>query len=811
MAKRIHLSMVGREKELQRFQSLLSQAITGHGSSVFIYGEAGIGKSRLVEELGRFCELTGSRLLIGHCLPGAPTPYLPILEAIREEGKEGLDRCKNLWGAPSEKVMFDVLDWLREVSDRSPLVLVLEDLHWADTATVQMLHFMSRNIGRHRVLLVGTFRPEEMGSEEAPHPLVEVLHDMRREGRCTDIDLRLLGEGEVESLINALISGRSHHSFVDLVMKETEGNPLFVIETVNLLLQTKELGKEEGFWNAKGLQRADVPNTVREVVLRRVERLSKPRRRLLECASVVGLNFDVDTLADVLGHSRLEVIEALEDLESPHSLVRAMEGETFTFSHEAVLRAVYEGISEIKRKELHRMMATRLEGKAVGLHDVCALAYHLERAGEPERALPFNLNAGEGWLKCNGVFEAEPYLQKVLEVSKGREDLRNQRIKALEGLADCRYEMADYRTADQLLSELSELSEGGSLCARIIRKRAECWGPARLGKGSSDTFLQLLDQGELCPLINDFERGELASARALYHLWQGDYFSANRYSKLAEDFFDRSGDKARYLSQLLHHIYIYLSLGEMEKAYVNIGKANAVQAQLGGVRESGEINCVLGEILLQEGKYKEAVSALAKGKEITSQLGERMPTCWCQIYMAMADQLLGEREVAEREADLAVQYAKEAEIPFTVAMALGARALVSLTYGKMDRAREDLQQAEAAIEGMKPRVKMLAPGFVRGVRALLASMEGSAKEADELFRQSLSLLQGSMTSLLCEALVRTWYGEELQKQERKAESVKQLEQALGLLTALGNQAEEAKVARTLRLLTASDGQVAIAK
>lgn len=810
-AKRIHLSMVGRERELQAFQSLLSQAISGHGSVVFIYGEAGIGKTRLVEELGRFCEMTGSQVLIGHCLPGAPMPYLPFLEAMREEGKDGAERCRELCGAPPDKVMFEMLDWIRSISGRSPLVLVLEDLHWADSATVQLLHFLSRNLERDRVLLAATFRPEEIGSEESPHPLAEVLRVMRREGRCKEIDLRLLKEGDVELLINHLVSGRSHHSFVDTVMKETEGNPLFVIETVNLLLQTKELEKLDGFWCAKSDDRAGVPGTVREVVLRRVERLSKPRRRLLECASVVGMSFDVDTLADILGHSRLEVIEALEELETPHSLVRVEQDERFSFSHEAVLRAVYEGISDIRRRELHRMMASRLDGKASDLREISALAYHLERAGESGKALPHDLAAGEGWLKCSGVFEAEPYFKRSLELTTGREELRDLRIRALEGLADCRYERADYKGADELLTELTGMSGGGPLCARIIRKRAECWGPARLGKGSSDTFLQLLDQGELCPLINDFERGELASARALYHLWQGDYYSSNHYSKLSEEFFDRSGNRQRYLSQLLHHVFIYISLGDMERAYANVHKASEVQAGLGGMRGDGEINYALGEILLHQGLYVEAVAALGKGKETLSQLGEQMPKCWCQIFMVLALHLGGENGRAEREADLAVQYAKGAEIPFTVGMALAVRGLVLLSSGDIERAREDLEKAEEAIKGMKARVKMLAPGFVRGVSALVSAREGRTEEAEERFQQSLSLLQGSMTSLLCEAMVRAWYGEELQKVGRKGDSVEQLELALGLLATLGNRAEEAKVSRSLRLLTATEEQVAIAK
>ncbi|MCX6650714.1 MAG: AAA family ATPase [Methanomassiliicoccales archaeon] len=810
MGKRIRLSMVGREGEFEKFQSQLAQVISGRGSTIFIYGEAGIGKTRLVEELGKFCDITGSKMLIGHCLPGAPTPYLPFMEAMRGEGLKGADRCRDLCGSPPDKIMFELLDWLRSLSGASPLVLVLEDLHWADTSTVQLMHFLTRNIGDLKVLMVGTFRPEEIGPEgESPHPLAEALRVIRREGACREIDLKQLREGDVEQLINLMLSGRCHHSFVDLVTKETGGNPLFVIEAINLLLQTKDLEKQEGFWNVKGRTALDVPPTVREVVLRRVERLSKPRKRLLECASVVGMNFDIDTLSDILGNNRLEVIEALEELENPHSLVYSVQQEDFAFSHEAVMRAVYENISEIKRKELHHMIARRLEARPLGLQERCALAYHLDRAGDADKAYPHHLIAGEGWLRCMGIYEAAPHFKIVLDHTKEHHERLTDRLRALEGMADCYYNEGDYQSADDLLKEFIALSGKDAICARILRKRAECWGPARLGKGSSDTFLQLLDQAEGCPLINDFERGEIASDRALHFLWQGDYFSANQHSRLSEEWFDKSGDKERYMSQLLQHIFIYLSLGDMSHAHGNIDRANEVQRTVGGRVGEAEINCTLAEILLQEGKYREALQAFGRGRDMTAQLGDHIAMCWCQIYTALAHRLLSEQEAAEKAADLAVQYTEEVEIPYTVAMALGVRALVKIGFKALDEARKDLEKAEGLMQGMKPGVKMQAPGFVRGVRALLTAMDGN--EAEDYFVQSLKLLQGAMTSLLCEALVRTWYGEALEKWGRKGESIEQYERANGLFILLGNQSEGSKVSRSLRLLTAPEGEVVIAK
>lgn len=812
MAKRLRLSMVGREKEFERFQSLLSQAISGHGSTIFIQGEVGIGKTRLVEEMGRFCEITGSRMLIGHCLPGAPAPYLPFLEAIRSAGKKGEDLCKDLCGFPPDKVMFDVLEWLRKMSEASPIVLVLEDIHWSDTGTTQLMHFLTRNIGDSRILLVGTFRPEELiGEEGASHPLTEVLRVLRREGNCYEVQLNELKTEEVEELINLMLSGRTHHSFVDQVMKGTEGNPLFVIEMVSLLQQSQELERQDGFWSAKGQHASDVPPTIREVVMRRVDRLTKSRRRLLDCAAVTGMRFDIDTLADILGHTRLEVIEALEELENPHFLVQPLQEELFTFNHEAVMKAIYENISVIKRKELHRMLAARLEKKKVGVQESSALAHHLEMAGDAERALPFELIAGEEWLKCQGVFEAIPYFQKVLEQTKVRPELLTDRLRALEGLADCFYSQAEFQRADDLLKEHIELSGQSSVCARILRKRAECWGPTRLGQGSSDHFLLLLDQAEQCPLINDFERGELSSARALYHLWQGDFYSANHYSRLAEEWFEKSGDRERYLGQLLHHIYIYLSLGDIERAYGNIGRAKLVQSQVGGKVGEADISCVLGELLLQQGKYQEALATFSRGRELTSQLGDHISMCWCQIYSTFAHYLLGEMGEASTAGDRAVQFAEEGEIPYTVVMALGLRALVYCQASELQTASADLDRAESLMAKLRSAVRVQAPGLVKGVRARLYTSTDDRSRAEESYVQSLSLLQGSMTSLLCEGLVHTWYGEGLQRWGRLQDSIGQYEMARGIFILLGNKVEEAKVSRSLRLLTAPEKDMAVAK
>ena len=409
--------LVGREREIRFLQDRLKEAAHGRGSLVLIAGEAGIGKTRLVEEFRNIAVKNGSQVMVGRCAPGAASPYLPFQDAFehytgiksatteqlgikgwlkgpqltdtRQLGiakwLKGPDECWKTDLNPkteSERTLHATLDFLRKSAIKRPILMILDDLQWADSASIQLLHFLARNSDGLNVLLVGTYRPEELSIEESGkiHPLLESLRIMRREGICHELHLNGLDREELGLAVEGMLHGQIDDELLQRIVSESEGNPLFAIEVVRLLVQLKSITSQRGVWKALGKGQIDIPSTVREVILRRIEKLRKEQRRLLDCAAVVGEWFDPNVLEQALGLVRLDLLETLDHIDRDSQLVKATDG-LYRFSHEKVRRITYEEISFLRRKELHRIVAQVIENRLPDESLYGELSVHFYNAG----------------------------------------------------------------------------------------------------------------------------------------------------------------------------------------------------------------------------------------------------------------------------------------------------------------------------------------------------------------------------------------------------------------------------------------------
>ena len=285
---------VGRERELERLRSALDGALAGHGSLVMLVGEPGIGKTRTTQELETYARMRGAKVLWGraHESAGAP-PYWPWMQAVREYRDQTEDatlteqirefavelqrmlpilrnRFPNLPEPPdadSEGGAFQLYaalsSFLRSVATETPLVIVLDDLHWADNATLAMLTHITRELGRARILGLGTYRDTDL---DRRHPLSQALGELNREDLFTRIPLRGLSLAETGAYIARTADVTPAPALVQRIHEETEGNPFFLAEVVNLMA-------EEGTLSAS-IAEVQIPEGVRQALGRRLDRLS---------------------------------------------------------------------------------------------------------------------------------------------------------------------------------------------------------------------------------------------------------------------------------------------------------------------------------------------------------------------------------------------------------------------------------------------------------------------------------------------------------------------------------------------------------
>src|SRR2546428_5159610 len=376
---------VGRERELAELRAGLEAAVGGRGPFFLVVGEAGIGKTRLAEELAREAAERGGVALWGRCWEGegAP-PYWPWVQVIRallqgvpaeelrpavgagapylvplvpELGERFRDLPALSTSPRSEHARFYLFDavatLLRSAAQRTPLVLVLDDLQWADAPSLLLLQFLAHELRDVRILLLGTYREVEV--RQAP-AVAEILGALGRDGH--HVPLRGLGEEEVRRFLEETIGRSPAPVLVRAVHRETEGNPFFVDEVVRLLVAERALERHED--TSPG--RVPVPQGVREAIGRRLAPLPPPCRDALTLASVVGREFDLALLQRACGLDGEALLETLGPALAGEIVVREPRGAgRYRFAHALIREAIYEEIGAVERARLHGCIGDALE------------------------------------------------------------------------------------------------------------------------------------------------------------------------------------------------------------------------------------------------------------------------------------------------------------------------------------------------------------------------------------------------------------------------------------------------------------------
>ncbi|HET6547904.1 MAG TPA: AAA family ATPase, partial [Solirubrobacter sp.] len=415
--------LVGRSVELAYLERCWREATDGQRALVLLAGDAGIGKTRLAAEVAERAHEDGAVVLYGRFDEETLTPYQPTVEMLRGwSAGAPLDSLRDRLGPRASELgillpefgpppadhqalgaltgpeadaqrfrFFDaVAALLGEIGADAPVVLVFDDLQWADRPTLQLLRHLVRAPAPRRALFLGTYRESEISDR---HPLHELIGDLRREGTLRRLELGGLAELEVGELVAELASAPASSSFVRALAGETEGNPFFIEEVVRHIRDTSGALSEE-----VTLEEAGVPDGVREVTARRLRRLSEPTRGVLLVASVIGREFDYDLLATVVAVGDDELVEALEEGVEARVLREAGHVGRYAFTHALVRATLYDSISQLRRARLHGRVGetlVRLRGGDLDPH-LAMLAHHFAQAApveRPDRAIDFALAA----------------------------------------------------------------------------------------------------------------------------------------------------------------------------------------------------------------------------------------------------------------------------------------------------------------------------------------------------------------------------------------------------------------------------------
>lgn len=447
--------LIGRQAEWQKLLTSWRMAASGHAHCLVIAGEAGIGKTRLAEELTTWVSNQGIRTAHTrvYAAEGA-LAYAPVTEWLRTEAvQSGWQGLETVWLTELARLLPELLvnqprlrrpeplreSWQRKLlfealaramlAANLPLLLVLDDLQWCDRETLEWLHYLLRYAPAAPLLILGTVRPEEVGRE---HPWTTLLLELRSAGRVSELELSPLTLDETAALAAQLMGQTLLHDAGQRLYQQTEGNPLFVLETVRAELSqsAEEVGHDEALF----LSTRFTPK-VQAVIQRRLAQLSPTALELIRLAAVIGRSFTLDLLVQASELAEDTLMYSLDELWQ-RRLVREQGGTAYDFSHDRIRDVAYSVISPVLRQLLHRRVAQALEAMhPVNLDAVISqVAVHYEQAGLTQQAIDYYQQAGEVARRIGAYDDSIVALNRCLALLAGLPVTREQQQKELSVL-----------------------------------------------------------------------------------------------------------------------------------------------------------------------------------------------------------------------------------------------------------------------------------------------------------------------------------------------------------------------------------------
>jgi ATP/maltotriose-dependent transcriptional regulator MalT len=448
------LKLIGRDEELGRLSGLVDRAASGSGSLVLIGGEAGAGKTALARTA---LDSSGmDRIEVA----AAETPgreYAAITALLRAAIRKGypmsrrdaalgvllpeLEGESGGRGSDQQAIHESIARALAEISSRQPLGVLVDDCHWADVATLDALAFLADVVSDMRLLVILTYRNDDI---PRGHPLRRLRSDLRRKGRLLEVAVESLGADDTAALLETSLSGKPSPALTLQVFQRTEGLPFFIQEVAAALSESGSLRP-----SMKGLDldpdaAFPLPESVRDAVLQRVDKLSDAQRDALTAAAVTGIEFNLSATTD-------DLINALPVT----GLVVDQGNGRFAFRHSLVRDTLYETIPWARRQSLHRAEAKRLEAASAPPH---AIATHSLAAGDSNAAREWLVKAGRSSFELCAYRDAASQLSRALDIWPADADV-DRRLDALELLARCSELGGLMALAARAFTEVIELLE----------------------------------------------------------------------------------------------------------------------------------------------------------------------------------------------------------------------------------------------------------------------------------------------------------------------------------------------------------------
>jgi len=706
---------------------------------VVISGEPGIGKSSLAAEVARAAVELGAVALYGHCEEDLGRPYQPLAEAlghyvthgplpvlaehVREHGGELASLVpalrRRLPDVPppasadadtSRYLLFAaVLGLLSLASREAPIVLVLDDLQWADKPSLLLVKHLSAMLEGQRVVLVGTYRDSDL---HATHPLLDTLAALRREARTHRIDLSGLEDRDVIAVMEAAAGHGLDRDGIALghaIYRETGGNPFFVSEMLSHLAESGWIYRDAGGrWMAhEGLEAAGLPQSVREVVGTRVARLGEPVKRVLTMASVIGEHFDLELLSRLVQDSEDELLDALDKAARALLVAESDVPGRFRFAHALIQHTLYQDLGAARRARAHHHVATALEeqcGDDPGAR-VGELAFHWAQAAQAvdlRKALRYAYQAGQRALAQLAPDEAMRWFNQGLQLfEQERDGDEVLRTDLLIGLGTAQRQTGDPTHRATLLEAAAHAGRLGDTERLVTAALANSRGYfSTIGTFDVERVEVLRAALDALGERDRPERAKLLATVATEMAAEGDWEHHHHIADEALAIARRLDDPAT-LAQVLIVRYLAINVPEtLELRLAETAEACALTESIGDPLAEGLAAVFRVAAAISAGDLAEVDRRMEQVRSRTSQLGQPLLEHWLNLHESWRALLGGDQEEAERYATQAMRVAEGSGNPEGRMFYAGQIFTIRMVQGRLDEVVDLVAQVAANTPGV---------------------------------------------------------------------------------------------------------------
>jgi len=761
--------LIGRTAERAQLERALEEARQGYGRLVLVHGEVGVGKTRLVQEV--IDSADDIYLLVGHAYEAdGIAPYQPLVEALRCALPllDALDPpLAPIWmreltrlvpelevrlppgttmglavdAEQARSRLFEgVARLLGRLAELQTVVLVVDDLHWADEATLEMLSYLARAIAHQRILLIGTYRTEEAGPT-----LHRLIRDLRRAELVTQVHVRRLNQEEVTIMIRRMAGmEEGAERFSRRIFERTAGNPFYIIEVIRSLFEQGVLRREAGGWAtawedfASDYRTLPLPTSVREVVEARLERLDSNARCILETAAVIRQPFPFRIVQQASGLPETEALDAFDVLLRAsliHEVATELEGSIYDFTHPLIREVTYQNLSGARRQHLHMRVGHTLEtvGPVEGVVD--RLAYHFAQGGARDKALQYAIAAGH---RAREVHAAEAAIEHYRRALTLRPDPA-QEAEIQAGLGDVYTLCGRHADAIAAYNSALALSDDPQQLADLHRRIGRVYERS----GDYEAALRHFHAGKA--VLADAEPSPM-SARlddgiALIHIRQGQHEQAAALCRQALaaleslDGVDTRLEEA-WLTNTLGSAH--LARGEYEAALENFERSLQLRRALGDAQGLATLHNNIGVVHYYRGDYQAAHDYYLRSLRAKEEVGDMYGLAISHTNLGLTSFRLGDLDGAQRHLQQALKLCRE----------IGADGLLPEAYrilAQLHLAAGDVAGAEKYAKSALEKAQVLGSesfvGVALRVMGEVLAAKGDCEGAQQHFEKSLRVFE----------------------------------------------------------------------